>query len=554
MAYAAYACRPCQLCKDAEAAEPVDQDSDENPEVVSIEALILERSRRRPSFGGSLVGSDTDGRSQTEAVDRPRPSQTKLERKSTDISDTGLKLDGDHIRAISMRRSLRQWGWIWRRPMYPMSDQGRRELLQWSQPASGYDAFLSHSWQTWGFWKYLALTLHSCRRWLLLWWSLWVSAAFLASYALDLPTYTQISPETPRFHCRCDTGPWVVVTGFVAMVTGLLLAPYAPDCCSQPDRCFMDAACIHQADPELKEQGIYSIAGLLGLSREMRVLWSPPYLSRLWCVFELAAFRKKNPAGRLVIAPLFVEHAVLIGILGAYAAAGALWSSSVVRAVVRDYLPTFYEMSFFVSLSPVLFMIHYLRRTAEAKHKLIHDLQNFRLEGALCSEKADRVFILRAIKRWYGSASAFEEHVQGPLRKELLQSATRISTTYTVLLASAATTAILEDHLALWRGGVPFWDGATHFVGFVLGSYTFWAAICFRAVISLSFATSKRRHFCFDYLISLSIHVLFCFMSVLGNMIAREVCSLDFWAAAAWMCTSAVLLVVIAMMRECCLS
>ena len=69
---------------------------------------------------------------------------------------------------------------------------------------------------------------------------------------------------------------------------------------------------------------------------------------------------------------------------------------------------------------------------------------------------------------------------------------------------------------------VPFWDGATHFVGFVLGSYTFWAAICFRAVISLSFATSKRRHFCFDYLISLSIHVLFCFMSVLGNMIARE--------------------------------
>ena len=69
---------------------------------------------------------------------------------------------------------------------------------------------------------------------------------------------------------------------------------------------------------------------------------------------------------------------------------------------------------------------------------------------------------------------------------------------------------------------MPFWDGATHFLGFVLGSYTFWAAICFRAVISLSFATSQRRHFCFDYLISLSIHMLFCFMAVVGNMIARE--------------------------------
>ena len=29
---------------------------------------------------------------------------------------------------------------------------------------------------------------------------------------------------------------------------------------------------------------------------------------RLWCVFELAAYRKMNPAGRITIAPLYLEN------------------------------------------------------------------------------------------------------------------------------------------------------------------------------------------------------------------------------------------------------
>ena len=30
--------------------------------------------------------------------------------------------------------------------------------------------------------------------------------------------------------------------------------------------------------------------------------------SRLWCVFELAAYRKANPDGKIRLAPLFVER------------------------------------------------------------------------------------------------------------------------------------------------------------------------------------------------------------------------------------------------------
>ena len=30
--------------------------------------------------------------------------------------------------------------------------------------------------------------------------------------------------------------------------------------------------------------------------------------SRLWCVFELAAYRKSNPDGKIRLSPLFVER------------------------------------------------------------------------------------------------------------------------------------------------------------------------------------------------------------------------------------------------------
>ena len=33
---------------------------------------------------------------------------------------------------------------------------------------------------------------------------------------------------------------------------------------------------------ELMERGIYGLGGFLSVSKELRVLWSTPYLSRLW--------------------------------------------------------------------------------------------------------------------------------------------------------------------------------------------------------------------------------------------------------------------------------
>eukprot|EP00913_Durusdinium_trenchii_P000002 g2.t1 len=88
-----------------------------------------------------------------------------------------------------------------------------------------------------------------------------------------------------------------------------LITPYMP--CMRDKHCFLDVASINQSDETLKERGIYGLGGFLKASKELRIMWSPPYLSRLWCIFEVAAYRMANPNGKISVRPLFVEITVL---------------------------------------------------------------------------------------------------------------------------------------------------------------------------------------------------------------------------------------------------
>ena len=57
----------------------------------------------------------------------------------------------------------------------------------------------------------------------------------------------------------------------------LLVSPYMP---RSGLTCFLDVVCVHQTDEDLMKQGIYNIGGVLAVSANLHVLWSPPYLSR----------------------------------------------------------------------------------------------------------------------------------------------------------------------------------------------------------------------------------------------------------------------------------
>lgn len=71
-----------------------------------------------------------------------------------------------------------------------------------------------------------------------------------------------------------------------------LLAPWMP--LAKQRFAFVDVASIHQVDEDMKERGIYGLGGFLKASKELRILWSPPYLTRqlnfeYWISFERCA-------------------------------------------------------------------------------------------------------------------------------------------------------------------------------------------------------------------------------------------------------------------------
>eukprot|EP00913_Durusdinium_trenchii_P016785 g15775.t1 len=76
---------------------------------------------------------------------------------------------------------------------------------------------------------------------------------------------------------------------------------------------FLDKLCIAQHDPSLKEQGILGLAAFLDRSDHLTVLWSPRYLTRLWCGYELATFLRDNSESKpLTFFPVNMSLIVLL--------------------------------------------------------------------------------------------------------------------------------------------------------------------------------------------------------------------------------------------------
>lgn len=59
---------------------------------------------------------------------------------------------------------------------------------------------------------------------------------------------------------------------------------------------FVDKICVAQQDPKLMSEGVVNIGGIVKNSKSMLVCWDSTYLSRLWCVLEVAAFLKTHDA------------------------------------------------------------------------------------------------------------------------------------------------------------------------------------------------------------------------------------------------------------------
>ena len=108
------------------------------------------------------------------------------------------------------------------------------------------------------------------------------------------------------------------------------------------------------------------------------------------CIFEIAAYRRANPQGRIVMAPIFVETVVFCMWACMMICAAWIWMSA---GFILGEGGFFVLLALVVCLTPVCVAIHLLRRTPNSKHVLLEGLSTFDLQHAHCRLEHDRLFV-----------------------------------------------------------------------------------------------------------------------------------------------------------------
>ncbi|CAE7433001.1 unnamed protein product [Symbiodinium sp. CCMP2592] len=427
-------------------------------------------------------------------------------------------IDMGVARGMSLRKSLEGFGRLWRYNPATWADEDRMSLYNMSTKVTHFQTFVSHTWRSPGRWKVLSLSLQCGWHYGL---ASWLFAATLCTtlcLADVLPMPLTYRANIMGFVDVCPMGLWIMTCSCLAMGLGLMSTPLWPDRCGRStDTCFIDVASIHQVDKTLMERGVFGIAGFLSISSEMRILWSSPYFSRLWCVFELAAYKKVNPDGRITFRPLFIEQAVLAMMLCSYL-------FSFLCLFTRD---VFYDnvivlLLIFAVAWPVA--IYVLRMNFRQKHQLLYQLDNFDLDTVKCSQQFDRDFILAAIEKWYGSKQAFVDFVRQDLKYELEKSLsrTRLPNQYLLLLLTPVLSLSAEFFLAAWKGGAPSDALLSFAVGILLGFDVFFIWASNLLMIYLCDVLAPRRSGHLDHLQTLFIMVLIVTTLYVGSVVSAR--------------------------------
>jgi len=436
-----------------------------------------------------------------------------------------LTVDHEIVRGIPLRESLKMLGRLWRWSPLDLKEEDRQSLWLRSQKVDGFDTFLSHTWLTAGRWKVLTLLLRSGWHMMLLGWVLGVTIAVVLCILDVLPMISL----------------WTFIFGIPAAFLGLFGSLYIPNQISRSQICFLDVVSIHQTDAGLMERGIYGLGGFLKVAKELRVLWSRPYLSRLWCVFELAAYRTANPSGKITLRPLFLESVGAIMFLGCLVSSCTL---EFVEAIAEDAMVA--RGAYILSSIPLFVAIHVLRHEVRLKHHLASDLKDFDVNNAECRNNFDREFIYAGIIQWYGSKEAFTRYVRGTLRMELIGYSMfqcHMPPQYLFLICIGPVSSSLEAWLVMLKQGASEEVLIAYVIGMMVATNIMWQIFSLKLAIILCDTMGLQR--CsgiLDYLTSFFIFAIYVVFNLAGHVVAKTIAVNGLGASLLWLLSNVLLI------------
>ena len=309
-----------------------------------------------------------------------------------------------------------------------MAEGDKAKLWEHSRPCQEIDYFMSHTWWTPGWLKYVSLVLRSGRTYGAVGGLLVLMVTFVLTLAGALPSEHVYKTSILGWEGEVLIGPWCPIVGPLAGLVCIINSPALPSLWRQPI-VFLDWLCINQMDPLIRDEGIHSLGGFLAHSRELHILWSRPYFGRLWCIFEIAAFRSHRKDGKIIFFPLFQDLAELTAYLCVWLAVIALYLAIASGVHQHSLYLAIASGVASASIGPML-AISTLRRLMHEKIQLKQELHDFDATKASCREESDRAFIFKNIDAWFGGVTNFNSEVRGSLGAEVVQSMRRSRLSY----------------------------------------------------------------------------------------------------------------------------
>ncbi|CAJ1442038.1 unnamed protein product [Effrenium voratum] len=184
------------------------------------------------------------------------------------------------IRAVPLSVCLSGFGRHFRTAngnMYSAS----KDDFQLSRSTERIQDFISHDWQTSRLDKVLSLLVAFNFR------AVFIATTFVSGLAGVARVYGLLINHWTSIFLGYAT--FVLTLCFWQQIRGLF---------GKSRLVFLDCLCIPQHDEALKRQGILGLAAFLQSSERLTILWSQHWISRLWCVFELAAFLRAEQGVR----------------------------------------------------------------------------------------------------------------------------------------------------------------------------------------------------------------------------------------------------------------
>ena len=291
----------------------------------------------------------------------------------------------DNVRSLPLACVLQRGGKLFE------DSAGDDATFALSSSVNHVDAFISHTWSTPRWRKFMALSMHfNFTRALCI--SLFLGVVVNVLVTLEvLPVFYR---RQGGWHEQHAQAPYAVVT--VCISFHILLHFVHEVFPADSTRVFLDKACINQTDEERKKQGIANLGVTCFFSWSLVVLDSDEYFERLWTVYELSIFLLR-PCSQILFLPVKLPLAVCM--MSMTTMAGLLFSVmnetfdvpgikdipdiSGVRASTAVVL--------LASWSPLIMLLAIVQRMwAREQDRRLRRVKCFSFAAARCSSEDDR--------------------------------------------------------------------------------------------------------------------------------------------------------------------